>query len=163
MKIYHVTFIWTFMFTMNFELLEMSKKWSYGFFRPILPELGLFYPYFVCKSSFGVISMIKRVILDQSKPISPYLKIKKFKNLKFINCMFIIHKNRNNTSIQPILKSNSTSFMFNNIFYPSWGNGGTILITSWKCNFSIYLDLQVYYLDIQAITTFYAFYWLFMC
>ena len=24
---------------------------------------------------------------------------------------------------------------------------------SWKCNFSIYLDIQVYYLDIQAITT----------
>ena len=38
-----------------------------------------------------------------------------------------------------------------------WGvsgeNGGTILITSWKCNFSIYLDIQVDYLDIQAITT----------
>ena len=30
--------------------------------------------------------------------------------------MFIIHKNGNKTSIQPILKSNSTSFMFNNIF-----------------------------------------------
>ena len=30
--------------------------------------------------------------------------------------MFIIHKNGNRTSIQPILKSNSTSFMFNNIF-----------------------------------------------
>ena len=27
-----------------------------------------------------------------------------------------------------------------------WGNGGTVLISSWKCNFSIYLD-------IQAITT----------
>ena len=26
--------------------------------------------------------------------------------------MFIIHKNENKTSIQPILKSNSTSFMF---------------------------------------------------
>ena len=64
--------------------------------------------------------------------------------------------------------------MFNNIFCEvkgkkviHWGgaggNGGTILITSWKCNFSIYLDIQVYYLDIQAITTLYAFYWLFMC
>ena len=31
-------------------------------------------------------------------------------------------------------------------------NGGTIQIASWKCNFSIYLDIQVYYLDIQAIT-----------
>ena len=33
------------------------------------------------------------------------------------------------------------------------GSGGTVLISSWKCNFSIYLDIQVYYLDIQAITT----------
>ena len=31
-----------------------------------------------------------------------------------------------------------------------WGNVGTVLITSWKCNFSIYLDIKVYYLDIQA-------------
>ena len=63
--------------------------------------------------------------------------------------------------------------MFNNIFCETkdkkvitgggWENGGTILITSWKCNFSIYLDIQVYYLDIQAITTLYAFYWFFMC
>ena len=30
---------------------------------------------------------------------------------------------------------------------------GSVLISSWKCNFSIYLDIQVYYLDIQAITT----------
>ena len=54
------------------------------------------------------------VILDQSKPISLYLKIKRLKNLKnpkFVNCTFIIHKNGNNTSIQPILKSNSTSFV----------------------------------------------------
>ena len=55
--------------------------------------------------------MIKIVILDQSKPISLYLKIKKNKNLKFINYRFIIHKNGNKTSIQPILKSNSTSFI----------------------------------------------------
>ena len=33
------------------------------------------------------------------------------------------------------------------------GNGGTDQISSWKCNFSIYLDIQVYYLDIQTITT----------
>ena len=32
------------------------------------------------------------------------------------------------------------------------GNGAPILISSWKCNFSIYLDIQVYYLDIQATT-----------
>ena len=29
----------------------------------------------------------------------------------------------------------------------------TVLISSWKCNFSIYLNIQVYYLYIQAITT----------
>ena len=56
------------------------------------------------------------VILNQSKPISLYLKIKKFKNPKYVNCAFIIQKNGNKTSIQPILKSNSTSFKFNNIF-----------------------------------------------
>ena len=57
--------------------------------------------------------------------------------------------------------------MFNNIFCETkskkvthWGgpggNGGPVLISSWRCNFSIYLD-------IQAITTLYAFYWLYMC
>ena len=76
--------------------------------------------------------------------------------------MFIIHKNGNKTSIQPILKSNSASFMRNNIFcemegkkvihWGGWGNGGTIQIASWKCNLAIYFDIQVYYLDIQAIT-----------
>ena len=104
-------------------------------------------------------------ILDQSKPISPILKIKNktFKNPKFVHCAFIIHKNVNKTSIQPILKLNSTSIMFNNIFCEMkdkkvihWGgpggNEGPILISSWKSNFSIYLDIQVYYLDIQAIT-----------
>ena len=54
--------------------------------------------------------------------------------------------------------------MFNNIFcemdiikrYPlggGGGNGGTVLISSWKCTYSIYLDIKVYYLDIQAIST----------
>ena len=86
----------------------------------------------------------------------------KFKNPKFVNCWFVIHKIWNKTS-----KSNSTSFMFNNIFCEmkgkkvtywgrGWGNGGTVLISSWNCNFSIYSD-------IQAITTLYAFYWFFMC
>ena len=32
----------------------------------------------------------------------------------------------------------------------SGGSGGTSLISSWKCNYSIYLDIQVYYLDIQV-------------
>ena len=41
-----------------------------------------------------------------------------------------------------------------------WGMGGAgendgpVLILPWRCNFSIYLDIQVYYLDIKAITTF---------
>ena len=64
--------------------------------------------------------------------------------------------------------------MFNNIFCKiksrkviHWGvargNRGTVLISSLKCNFSIYLDIQVYYFDIQAITTLLAVYWFFMC
>ena len=70
--------------------------------------------------------------------------------------MFIIHKNGNKTNIQPILKSNSTSFMFDNIFCAMkgkkvihLGDGGTVLNSSWKCNFIIYLDIQEYYLDIM--------------
>ena len=72
--------------------------------------------------------------------------------------MFIIHKNGNKTSMQPILKSNSTSFIINNIFcemegkrvihwWGPGGNRGTVQIAYWKCNFRIYLDM-----DIQAIT-----------
>ena len=77
--------------------------------------------------------------------------------------MFIIHKNGNKTSIQPILKLKSTSFMFNKKFYEMKGKkvihqvggglGETVQIASWKCNFSIYSNIQVYYLDIQAIPT----------
>ena len=64
--------------------------------------------------------------------------------------------------MQPILKSKSTSFMLNKkickmkgkkVIHWVGGNGGAIQIASWKCNFSIYLDIQVYYLDIKAITT----------
>ena len=64
--------------------------------------------------------------------------------------------------------------MFNNIFCEMkgkkvihWGgpggNGGTVQILSWMCNFNIYLDIQVYYLDIQAITTLLCLYWFFIC
>ena len=60
--------------------------------------------------------MMKIVILDQSEPKSLILKIKKIKNLKYVNCTFIIYKIGSKTSIQPILKLNYTSFMFNNIF-----------------------------------------------
>ena len=120
---------------------KWQKKWRFGLFRPNLPQLGLFHPSFVCQSNFRVISMIKMVVWDQNKPIWLCLKIQKSKNQKFVNCTFIIHKNGNKTSIQPILKSNSTSFMFNNIFsrrilkkLPTGGegNGGTVLISSWK-------------------------------
>ena len=71
------------MFKMNFKLPEKAKKLSLGFVIPNLPQLGLFHPYFVNKSSFRVIRMIKIVILDQRKPISLYLKIKKLKIEKY--------------------------------------------------------------------------------
>ena len=76
--------------------------------------------------------MIKMVIFRSKEAISLILKKK---NLKFVNCTFIIRKNRNKTSIQPTLKSNSIYFMFNNIFgemtikkviHWEGGPGGTI-------------------------------------
>ena len=127
--------------------------------------MRLFHPYFVCKYSFREISMIKMVIFDESKPISLILEIIKFKIQKseICNYMFITHKNKNKTSIQPILKSNSTSFMFNNLFSEinikkviHWGggreNGGTILNSSWKWNYSIYLDAQLHGYPINIYT-----------
>ena len=45
----------------------------------------------------------------------------------------------------------------------SRGNEGAVLISSWTCNYSLYLDIQVYYLDIYVISTLYAFYWFLMC
>ena len=66
-----------FVYAMTFELPEISKKSSFGLLRPNLPLLGLFHPYFVCKSSFRVISMIKMVILDKSKPIALIFEEKK--------------------------------------------------------------------------------------
>ena len=80
MKIEPVTCIWMFVYAMNFELPEMSKKWSFEIFRPNLPQLGLFHPYFVISR---VISMIKMDILDQSKAKSLILKNKKSKISKF--------------------------------------------------------------------------------
>ena len=49
--------------------------------------------------------------------------------------------------------------MFNNIFCEMnikkvihWGDlGRIVIISSWKCNYSIYLDIKVYYFYIQAI------------
>ena len=91
MKIEPVTCIWMFVYAINFELPEMAKTWSFGLFRPNLPQLGLFHPYSICKSSFRVISMIKMVILDQSQPISLYLKIKKLKIQKSKICILYIY------------------------------------------------------------------------
>ena len=58
------------------------------------------------------------VILDQSKGLSLYLKIKKLKIQKSKICKLHVycHKNGNKRSKQPILKSNFTYFMFNDIF-----------------------------------------------
>ena len=86
-----VTCIWMFGYAINFELPEMAKKWNFGLFRPNLPQLGLFHPYFACKNSFRVISMIKMVIWDESKPISLILKDKNFKiqNLSITRLLLI--------------------------------------------------------------------------
>ena len=68
MKIEPVTYIWMFVYAMNFELPEDQKVKFWTF--QAQPASGLFHPYFVSKSCFRVISMIKMVILDQSKAIS---------------------------------------------------------------------------------------------
>ena len=39
------------------------------------------------------------------------------------------------------------------IHWGGLGEMGELLIYSWICNYSIYLDIQAYYLDIQAIST----------
>ena len=62
-----------------FDLLEMAKNEILDFSGPTCVSYGYFFQYFLCTCSFREISMIKMVILDQSKPISLYLKIKKFK------------------------------------------------------------------------------------
>ena len=74
-----------FVYAMNFELPE-DQKVKFWLFRPNLPQLGLFHKYFLCKSCFRGISMIKMGIWDQSKPIPLYLKIKKFK-IKNYSCI----------------------------------------------------------------------------
>ena len=66
-------------YAMIFELPEVAKNEILDFSRPTCVSYGYFILYFVCKCSFREISMIKMVILDQSKPISLYLKIKKLK------------------------------------------------------------------------------------
>ena len=52
--------------------------------------------------------------------------------------MFIVHKNENKTSIQPILKTNFTYFMFNKFFCEMKGNyivdGEALLLIHWGGN-----------------------------
>ena len=91
MKIEPVTYIWMFVYAMNFELPKIAKKWSFGLFRLNLPQLGLFHLYFVTKTSLRVISIIKMVILDQSKPISLILKNKKSKVKKSKICKLHVY------------------------------------------------------------------------
>ena len=83
-----------------FESLRMrwilsSQKWqkSYVFwlFMPNLPQLGLFHPYVECKSSFRLISIIKIVILEQSKQILQILKNKNSKIQKSRICKLNIY------------------------------------------------------------------------
>ena len=57
----------------------MAKSKIFDFSDQTCMSWGYFIQYFVSKCSFREISMIKIVIFDQSKPISLYLKIKKFK------------------------------------------------------------------------------------
>ena len=59
----------------KFWAARNCKKIKFGTFQA-QPASGLFHLYFVCKSSFRVISMIKMVILEQSEPISLILKNK---------------------------------------------------------------------------------------
>ena len=91
MKIEPVTCIWMFVCAVNFSAARNGKKWNFGLFRPNLCELGLFHPYFVNKFNFREISIIKIVILDQSKPISLILKIKKSKIQKSEICKYHVY------------------------------------------------------------------------
>ena len=79
------------MCAMNFWAARNGKKWNFGLFRPNLRELGLFQPWFVCKCSFREISIIKMVILDQSKPILLILKIEKSKIQKSEICKLHVY------------------------------------------------------------------------
>ena len=70
--------------------------------------------------------------------------------------MFIIYKNGNKPSVQPILQSNSISFIFNNIFCEMnikkvihWGVPGEM---GSLLNFLFEVEFQVY-TNFQAIST----------
>ena len=88
MKIEPMTCIWMFVYAINFWATRNGKKWNFGLFRPNLSELGLFHPYLECKCTIREISMIKIIILDQSKLI---LKIEKFKIQKSKICKLHVY------------------------------------------------------------------------
>ena len=76
----------------NDEFLSWQKCQKIKFWTlQAQPALGLFHPYFVCKRSFREISMIKMVILDQSKPISLISKIEKSKIQKSEICKLHVY------------------------------------------------------------------------
>ena len=68
-----------------------ARKLNFGLFRPYPHELKLFNLYYVYKCSFREISMIKMVILDQSKPILLILKIENAKIQKSEICKFHVY------------------------------------------------------------------------
>ena len=71
-----VSCIWMFLYAIIFELPEMAKIEILDFSGPTCVSSGYFLQYFICKCSFREISMKKCLILDQSKSILLYLKIK---------------------------------------------------------------------------------------
>ena len=78
---------------------------------PYFGPLGGFWYSFLTPSNYGYFRSKQADLANFENP-----KSKNWQNLKFVNSTFIIDKNGNKTSIQPILKSNSTSLMFKNNF-----------------------------------------------
>ena len=107
---------------MKFWTFQAQPAWVgvissiFWYINVVLEKFQLFYFYFGSKQA------------DMAN-----FENQKFKDTKFVNFTFIINKNGNETSIQPILKSNSTSFMINNIFcemnikkFIHWGGLGEL-------------------------------------
>ena len=74
----------------EFWAARNGKKVKFGIFQAQPASVRVISSDFVCKSIFGVISMTKMVILDQSKPISLYLKKKlKIEKSKIVHLLSI--------------------------------------------------------------------------
>ena len=91
MKIEPVTYICMFVYAMNFELPEIAKKWSFWTFQAQPASVRVISSIFLSKTCFRVISMIKMVILVQSKPISLIMKIKQLKIRKSEICTLHVY------------------------------------------------------------------------